>query len=404
VRNAILAALALLAVVCLLPRVGLAWEHPDGNLRTFQDYGERIAHGAVPYRDVAVEYPPGALPAIVLPALLPWSYATSFKLLAALVAALTIVLVACLLERLGASRRATLLGTAFVPVALLAFGGTALQRFDLLPAALTVLALFALLGARPRLALAALAAGALVKLYPLALAPLALAYVWRRQGRRELVACAAVTAVVCLAVLAPFAAFAHVGLYNSFAQQANRHLQLETIGASGLLAAHAAGAYEPRVVFDGGAYTLAGRAPDALARVHTLLQALALVAIWVLFARRPRPAAGELVAASTAAVAAFAVLGKAFSPQYLLWLVPLVPAVGAVAAAALLLAALALSHVIYPTLYEELKRLEPGATWTLVARNALVLILLVVLAAGARATRRSRPAAGSGAAAPTRSR
>jgi hypothetical protein len=34
----------------------------------YRTYGERVAGGLVPYRDFGFEYPPGALPALVLPA------------------------------------------------------------------------------------------------------------------------------------------------------------------------------------------------------------------------------------------------------------------------------------------------------------------------------------------------
>ena len=48
------------------------WEHLGDavtDIALYQAYGERIADGIVPYRDFGFEYPPGALPAIVLPAL-----------------------------------------------------------------------------------------------------------------------------------------------------------------------------------------------------------------------------------------------------------------------------------------------------------------------------------------------
>ena len=50
---------------------------------TYRSTGTRSRHGQVPYRDFAVEYPPGALPAFVLPSLLGGDYATTFAWLMA---------------------------------------------------------------------------------------------------------------------------------------------------------------------------------------------------------------------------------------------------------------------------------------------------------------------------------
>ncbi|MGH3091713.1 MAG: hypothetical protein ACRDOG_05205, partial [Gaiellaceae bacterium] len=43
----------------------------------YQEYGERMADGEVPYRDFEVEYPPGALPLFWLPTLAPQGHYVS---------------------------------------------------------------------------------------------------------------------------------------------------------------------------------------------------------------------------------------------------------------------------------------------------------------------------------------
>ena len=58
----------------------------------------------------------------------------------------------------------------------------------------------------------------------------------------------------------------------------------------------------------------------------TIVQVLAVIALWILFATR-RGYPEELTAASAAVVAAFIAFGKVLSPQFLIWLVPLVPLV-----------------------------------------------------------------------------
>ena len=96
-----------------------------------------------------------------------------------------------------------------------------------------------------------------------------------------------------------------------------------------------------------------------------------------------------------AVLVAFMGLGKVFSPQYLVWLLPL----GLVAAlfrsrraAFALLALFALTQILYPYSYGALRRLETWAYLLLLGRNALLIGLGVFFAlprAGACAEGRS---------------
>ncbi len=77
-----------------------------------------------------------------------------------------------------------------------------------------------------------------------------------------------------------------------------------------------------------GSQNLAGGAPDVLAATQSVLQAAALVATWILFARGPA-SPSRLLLASAAALVAFVSLGKVLSPQFLIWLIPVIPLVRA---------------------------------------------------------------------------
>ena len=326
---------------------------------TYQRYGDAILnHGLVPYRDFAVEYPPGALAMFILPAAFR-NYAAAFAWEMAVCGLVLIAVVAAI-------RREAAFYVALAPVLA---GSLILSRFDLWPALLTVAALAALLREHHRLGWGLLGAAVAAKLWPLVLVPLVLAWSYRA-GR---IRAALVGLAVAAAVFVPFAIIAPHGLWDSLRGQASRPLQIESLGAS-LFTTFG----HPSVISSHGSQNVAGH--GAVAALFALLQVAALVALWIAFARGP--ATGDrLLRYSAASVCAFIAFGKVLSPQFLLWLIPLVPLVRGVRgliATALLTAALILTQVWFPKHYWPYVSQFARAD-VVVARNLVLVALLVIL-------------------------
>lgn len=362
------------------------------DIPVYASYGSAIEAGAVPYRDIRPEYPPGALPAFVLPALASedeQGFRDAFEWLMALFGVVTILLAAVTLRGLGASRRRTAAALALVAAFPLLLGSVVLTRFDLYPAALVLAALAALVHRRDRLGLGLLGAAVAVKLYPAVLVPVALGYVWRRRGRREALACLAICAGVVALVFLPFLVVAPDGVAHSLGRQLSRPLQLESLGSALYLAAHHLVGLDVEMRSGHGSQNLHATGTGVTAVLLSLLQLGALAWIWL-----RRPASNEeLVRWSAAALVAFVALGKVLSPQFLIWLAPVVPLVAGsrgVRASALLAAALVLTQLWFPSRYWDLARELAGLPSALVlARDLTLVALLAVLLRTERGSARS---------------
>jgi Glycosyltransferase family 87 len=353
----------------------------------YQRYGDAMLDGQVPYRDFRVEYPPAALPMFVLPALGhahdEVAYRRSFERLMALCGLLAVAGVAAALMALRAEPERSIGVLAFVAFAPLALGSVILTRFDLWPTALSVLGLAAVLAGRKRLGLGTLGLAAAAKIFPAVLGPPAVAFVWRRYGRREALACAAVWIAVVLACFLPFVVLSPGGVWGSLSRQAERPLQIESLGSSFLLVAHQLWGYGIRLDLSHGSQNQGGALADAIATLQSLVQAAIVIALWIAFARGPATQE-RLVRYSAACVAAFIALGKVLSPQFLIWLLPFVPLVrgrrGMLASAVLALA-LVLTQLWFPFHYWDLAlRLDRRASWLVFARDLVLVGLVLVLA------------------------
>lgn len=370
---------------CSLPWVGL-W-NPAGVADTglYSLYGSQMAHGLVPYRDFFVEFPPGALPALVIPALPGSHYVVWFKIFEFLCGAGTLVCLGVILARLRVSQRNAWITLGLTAVAPAALGAITLNSFDYWPALFMTAAIAALVSDRHKLGFALLGAATAAKLFPAALLPVALLYTFPRldRDRRH----GPLIAYICAlgAIVAPFAILGPGGLRFSVQVQLRRGLQLESLGASLLATAHHFGAYEARYAANLAYAQLTGTLASALATVSTVVMVAAIVVVAWLYQRTPGDAL-DLVDAAAATVVAIVAFAKVISPQYLLWLVALVAAASLRrrVAAPLLLGVLGLTQIWVPGRFRELQGLN-WVTWALLARNLLLVTLFVVLATGLRA-------------------
>ncbi|MEU6352056.1 glycosyltransferase family 87 protein [Streptomyces sp. NPDC047072] len=330
-----------------------------------------LTHGAFPVHDPLWQYPPGAGPVLLSPALLPGlSYLQGFVALTLAADAV----IALALTRAGTREGRTLLGAAFWICGLPLLLHVPLARYDVQVTALAVLSL--LLSTRSTRACGAFAAlGALVKVWPV----LVLTGLPKGRAARSAWTGAAVTGTTVLALLVTL--FDHP--FAFLRGQGARGVQIESFGGTLLALARHAG-WPGKVRYRYGALEYTGPYVSTVAHVSLALTAVALGLVLLWRARARRWGEATPYDAALAAVLLFTVTSRVISPQYLIWLLGLA-AVCLTSrhttqrpVAALLLAATAVTAVVYPVLYDEVT----AATWTgcalMVVRNGLLAAAAVL--------------------------
>jgi Glycosyltransferase family 87 len=389
-RRALLAIGVLCAAWVVTLLVGPWADERVSDLFVYRQAADAMLAGGLPYREVFFEYPPLAAGAIVLPAVVgsgEEEYRLAFAALGLGVAAAVVVLVGALAERSGGRPGRAMLAVAVSP---LLFGALARTHLDLVPVALTLLALLLLCRGGAVGGMAVLGLAVMTKGFPLVVAPVALAWLWRRDGRKVALRGAGALALTLAVIGSAALAASPSGAIEAVEYHLERPVQLESVPASILLALDGVGL--------GAAESVSSHRSDGLSHpLGGVLEAgfaLALLASVVLLtvaaARGGRPDERRLLLCSLAAMTAFAALGKVLSPQFLLWVMPL----GALAIAwrlhrlaAAVTAALLLTFVEFPSRYFDLVDREPVPVALVAARNALLLLALGLVAAELRARR-----------------
>ena len=349
-------------------------------------YSGLVRGGAVPYRDFRFEYPPAALPAMLLPAYMSWSYATSFAVLMGACGGGCIAAAASALRAVGASAGRTWTALLAIGVSPLLLGSLFDTRFDLWPTLLAMAGLAAVVRERPLVSGGLLGLGFAAKLWPAVLLPIALVHLWRRRGSPSAVAASAAFVGVAAACFLPFAVLAPDGLHAMFSDQLGRPLQVESLGAAVLMAAQHLGMHPLATVTTHGAQALQGRGAGLAADLSTACEVAAVLAIWIVFFRRRDTEGETALLAAAGVVAALVAFDKVLSPQYLVWLVPFVLLVRGgrgIAAGGLLLLALGLTQTWFPWHYFSLA-FDHAAPWSwyLLARDSALVALAGALLLG----------------------
>jgi hypothetical protein len=380
--------LVLLAATSALPYVHFTAHGGGGDVTLYESYAQKMLDGQIPYHEFFFEYPPLSIVALVIPKVTGLDYALSLRIEMWGLLAVTLVAVLHTLRTIGADTTRVIGAAVLIGCSPALLGPIAFERFDAWPAALLSISLALLAAERWTSGSVGLALAICTKLYPVVVAPIALARVFAAAGRHATTRAAIAGAIAGAIVTLPFAVVGFGGLGFSYYVQFKRPLQLESTGAALLLALDRLGVYDTTIQ-SGLSKDLAGgtAAGVALASLVTQLAAIALAVWW--FWRGPRTSASMLTAAA-AAVAAFVAFGKVLSPQYVIWFVPLVPLVARrvwAPAMALTVAAVGLTGLYFPLHYSGI-RLVTDWIWVLVARDialvALAVLLLVTLRDDAR--------------------
>jgi len=356
-----------------------------GDVGLYRWWGEAISRGAIPYRDVPIEYPPGAVPLFLLPALVTGSlstYSIAFGGVVGSAGAVALVLAARTGTMLAPATPAWALRTLAAALMIGLLASVALTRFDLVPAALTVAALYALTNERRSWAGVLLGAAIAVKVYPVVVVPVAATYIWQRGGLRSAAAFGAPMAAVLGLAFLPFVLVAPDGIGQSLSGQLQRPLHVESVGASILWLAHEAGitSWPVQPTY----FNLSFPHADLVAASSTVLGLGVLLYLWSRHARR-EAGAHSLIQYSFASVAVFVVFAKVLSPQFLIWLVVMVPALRGTRAnvtVALLLGAVAATALYFPRGFvAAVTSLDPLWLNMILARNVLLAAMVLVLVA-----------------------
>jgi hypothetical protein len=350
----------------------------------------------LPLHMLPLEYPPFALVIFSLPLLVPLLY---YQLVFAVLMALVSTLIYWLLLHYG-PRGSALAFVFYIFIGVLAL---AQERFDLVPAALTLLCLIAAERKHWSFAYITLAFGFVIKIYPILFLPAL--FVAEQQDRHNIYIPSQIYVLKSLPkelwhtlqsirhwqwkntllffslVVGITGFFAIFNFWGAILSQvnyfANRPLQVEST-ASTLLWLGTLIGFPVHIVFSFGSVNMASALGGVVSNLSEILFIVGYIYSIYLQWRKKL----DIVQTFIALLLVFIATGKVFSPQYLIWVIPLLAYSGAFDRFWLIVwgSISLLTTIIYPYFYTRIfdavkTPYVPGFVQTVTARNIVFVLL-----------------------------
>ena len=362
----------------------------------------QMLSGQVPYSDFTCEYPPLALLSFLLPGLLS-TVQPAYGFLFALEMLLLDLVVLFIIWKLASRLKMRIwYALAIYTLCLLAIGLVVTGRFDMLPATLVLVALYAFISGKNKTAWVVLALGMTAKLYPIIIAPLFALYLLRHQQYRKLVQGIAIFGGIVLVLNLPWIIINASGYWEFLSYHLERGLHAESSYGSVLLIGQMMGITQVDAAMTYGSWNLISPMADNLAQSSFYVTVIFLLITYAFYATRLWGKSGDIAEEkmfgngaaelilrySLLAVFIMLLTSKVFSPQFLIWLCPLIPLVRTrwrYIPWLLFLVIGGLSQYIYPHNYLEFEYAtlgsELGKTYLIIMlaiRNFLLVAMAVI--------------------------
>jgi len=282
-----------------------------------------------------LEYPPLVLVLIAIPRLFasaPFAYSIGFVAEMFVFFVIGLLVISKLAKKYDRDEKAYMLAYTVLVLLMTEF---AIDRFDIVPAILALAAVYCFVTKRYVLAFVLLSMGTMIKLYPAVLFPIFLIPFIMNRNWKKVLKCTAVFVIASLAVVVPVMILQPDLISETIMYHADRPLQIESLASSFIYLFGMLGLTSVTIIgvlaSGFGSDDLVGGWADGAASAMMPLMIISIVAVYVLYAYALKKIKGTgtgsdrlylFANAILLSVMLFIMIGKVFSSQYLLWIIP----------------------------------------------------------------------------------